>query len=61
MSKSYIYNEDGELEEAQDHSVEGYEFKHCPRCGKTVVHYLIAISTTRGYIWMCSVCLYEHP
>lgn len=60
MSKGYIYNEDGELEEVLDHSCDGEESLFCPNCGKDVIHYLVAVSNVRGYIWACSACGYEH-
>ena len=61
MSKGYIYNENGDPEDVQDHSLDGYQMMHCPNCGKTVMHYLVAYSWNYGYIWMCSACLHEHP
>jgi transposase-like protein len=61
MSKGYIYNEDHDLEEVIDYSVDGrIEEFHCHRCKQDTAHILTGISTTRGEIFTCTQCGYEY-
>ena len=60
MSTGYVY-ENGDLVQIIEYSLDGYQMTYCPNCGNTVMHYLIGYSSTRGPLWMCSVCTHEHP
>jgi len=61
MSKGYIHNERGELEEVLDYSCDGEQVMVCPQCGQCCPHWLYAISDMRGQLWMCSACFHIHP
>ncbi|MGA8849384.1 MAG: hypothetical protein WB564_06140 [Dehalococcoidia bacterium] len=55
MSKGFIFTEDGEVE-VLEHSVEGGEDMYCPDCEAVRYHALVAISSLRGNVYMCTFC-----
>ena len=59
MAKGYIYNENGELEEELELSVEGGEMMWCERCQEVTYHAFVAISSGRGHVYACEQCGFE--
>lgn len=59
MAKGYIYNENGELEEELELSVDGGEMMWCERCQEVTYHALTAISSVRGHVYSCGQCGFE--
>ena len=58
MSKGYIYNENGKLEEVIEHNCDGMKMMYCENCKEEIEFYLDGISDVRGEIWRCMV--YTH-
>ena len=56
MAKGYTYNENGELEEELELSVDGGEGLWCERCQRITYHSLAAISSVRGEVYVCARC-----
>jgi len=56
MAKGYTYNENGELEEELELSVDGGEGLWCERCQRITYHSLVAISSARGKVYVCARC-----
>ena len=59
MAKGYIYNENGELEEELELSVDGGEMMWCERCQEVTYHAFVAISSGRGHVYACEQCGFE--
>jgi len=59
MAKGYIYNENGEMEEELELSVDGGEDLWCERCQEITYHSLVAISSVRGKVYACEHCGFE--
>ncbi|HUV52784.1 MAG TPA: hypothetical protein VMW64_06895 [Dehalococcoidia bacterium] len=56
MAKGYIYNENGELEEELELSVDGGEVMWCERCQEETYHSLVGVSSVRGEVYACAHC-----
>ena len=57
MAKGYTYNENGELEEELELSLDGGEGLWCERCQRITYHSLAAISSVRGgKVYVCARC-----
>ena len=54
MAKGYTYNENGELEEELELSVDGGEGLWCERCRRITYHSLASIA--RGKVYVCARC-----